>query len=359
MRLPHWHWAALVALSALFVGVLEAAHLPAALLLGGMAAAIVMASSDVAMKVPRWPLMAAQGVIALLIARTITPSLLGTMLGGWPLFLSVIVAVIVVSALLGWLLARLRILPGTVAVWGSSPGAATAMTLMAGEYGADMRLVAFMQYLRVVFVALLASVVARIWTAHGSHRAAIDWWPAVPWQPFLATVALAVCGAYAGRRLRIPAGTLLFPMILGAILHGSGRMEIVLPPWLLAASYMLVGWNIGLGFTRPILRHAAKAFPRVTLAILVQIGVCGGLAAILHRWAGIDALSAYLATSPGGVDSAAIIAASAKVDLPFVMAMQTTRLMLVLLISPALARFISRRLMAAAPDSPATASSAQ
>ena len=40
-------------------------------------------------------------------------------------------------------------LPGTTAVWGSSPGAATAMVLMAEAFGADARLVAFMQYLRV------------------------------------------------------------------------------------------------------------------------------------------------------------------------------------------------------------------
>lgn len=35
-------------------------------------------------------------------------------------------------------------LPGNTAIWGSSPGAATVMTLMAGSYGADVRLVAFL-----------------------------------------------------------------------------------------------------------------------------------------------------------------------------------------------------------------------
>ena len=37
-------------------------------------------------------------------------------------------------------------LPGTTALWGTSPGAASVMTIMAESYGADMRLVAFMQY---------------------------------------------------------------------------------------------------------------------------------------------------------------------------------------------------------------------
>ena len=54
-------------------------------------------------------------------------------------------------------------------------------------------------------------------------------------------------------------------------------------------------------------------------------------------------LTAYLATSPGGADSVAIIAASSShVDVPFVMAMQMARFILVLLVGPALARAVAR-----------------
>ena len=68
-----------------------------------------------------------------------------------------------------------------------------------------------------------------------------------------------------------------------------------------------------------------------------------GLATLLVVLAGIDPLTAYLATSPGGADSAAIIAMASNVDVAFVMAMQTTRLVLVLLVGPSLAGFIARR----------------
>ena len=37
---------------------------------------------------------------------------------------------IVAASLLGWLLARWRVLPGATAVWALAPGAATVMTLM-------------------------------------------------------------------------------------------------------------------------------------------------------------------------------------------------------------------------------------
>ena len=126
-------------------------------------------------------------------------------------------------------------------------------------------------------------------------------------------------------------------------LSDAGWLAIELPPWLLAASYALVGWSTGLGFNRTILHHAAQALPRVVMSILVLMAVCGGLSALLVVAAGIDPLTAYLATSPGGADSAAIIAMASHVDVAFVMAMQTTRLVLVLLIGPSLASFVARR----------------
>ncbi|NVN12209.1 AbrB family transcriptional regulator, partial [Nguyenibacter vanlangensis] len=123
----------------------------------------------------------------------------------------------------------------------------------------------------------------------------------------------------------------------------GGGLAIILPPWLLAVAYALVGWSIGLRFTRPILRHAARAAPRVLAAIAALIVLCGGMGWVLARLAGIDPLTAYLATSPGGADSVAIIAASSPVDLAFVMAMQLMRFVVVVAVTPALTRFLARR----------------
>jgi membrane AbrB-like protein len=102
-----------------------------------------------------------------------------------------------------------------------------------------------------------------------------------------------------------------------------------------------VGWSIGLRFTRAILIHAARAFARVAASILALIVVSGVLAAFLVATVGVDPLSAYLATSPGGADSVAIIAASTKVDLPFVMTMQALRMAVVLVMGPSLLRFLA------------------
>jgi len=142
------------------------------------------------------------------------------------------------------------------------------------------------------------------------------------------------------RRFKIAAGIFLLPMIAGIVLQNTGVMKIELPPWLLAASYALVGWTIGLRFTRPILAHAARALPRVLGSILLLIAICGLVAVVLVKFAGIDPLTAYLATSPGGADSVAIISASSNVDIPFVMAMQLARFMVILIAGPTLAKLV-------------------
>jgi uncharacterized protein len=343
-------WAVLLALSVIFVVALEALHLPAALLLGPMAAGITLSACDITVRVPRPPYYFAQAIVGCLIAHALPASILGEMHRDWPLFAATVLSVIVASTALGWLLTRLRVLPGTTAVWGSSPGAATAMTLMAEAYGADVRLVAFMQYVRVVFVAIVASVVARAFAiSSGGTMPEIVWFPPIKPVAFVETLLLVVLGAAAGRVLRIPAGPLLVPLVAGIILQGAGLITIQLPPWLLVISYAFVGWSIGARFTRPILVYAAKVFPRVMLSTLTLIAVCCGFAAALVMVAGVDPLTAYLATSPGGADSVAIIAASSKVDLPFVMAMQAGRLFVVLLTGPSLTRFIARHAGGEAP----------
>ena len=342
---PLAQWGFLIAGSVLLAAAFEMIGLPAALLLGPMIAGIVVGSNGGRIHAPRLPVFASQSIVGCLVARAITGDIVLTFFKSWPLFLSVVMAILATSSALGWLLTRLKVLPGTTAVWGTAPGGASVMMLMSGAFGADARLVAFMQYLRVVLVAAIASVVARLWVgASGAVIPDTAWFPAMHWQDFIGTLMIAGLGGALGAGLRIPAGTLLVPMIGGAVFEGMGLVTITLPQWLLAMSYAFLGWSIGLGFTREILVHASRALPQVLLAMLVMIGASGVLALVLVHAVGIDPLTAYLATSPGGMDSVAIIGASSKVDLSFVMALQTLRLVIVLVAGPPLARFIAQRM---------------
>ena len=339
-------WAILVAASMPLAALLELLGLPAALLLGPMLAGILVGSSGGTIRAPRLPVFAAQTIVGCLVARAITGDIWLRFLKDWPLFLSVIASIVAASSTLGWLLSRCKVLPGTTAVWGTAPGGASVMMLMAGAFGADARLVALMQYLRVVLVAAVASGVARQWLAapvDGTVPSSPAF--AVHWRDLVLTLMIAGFGGALGFGLKIPAGGLLLPMMMAAALEALGLVTITLPQWLLALCYAVLGWSVGLGFTRDILRHAARVLPQILLSICAIIGICAVSAFVLVKGAGIDPMTAYLATCPGGVDSIAIIGASSHADLSFIMTLQTLRLLVVLLAGPALARCIAKRLL--------------
>jgi len=341
---PAAQWILLIALSAGIGAFLLWLHAPAALMLGPLIAAMMLAAGGGRVRFPLPPFVVAQGIIGCLIARMVPLTIIGDILDHWLLFTAGVLFVVAASSLLGWLMTRLHMLPGTTALWGTSPGAASVMTIMAESYGADIRLVAVMQYLRVVLVAAIAALVAKVFGVSASQGpAAIVWFPPIAWLPLTETLALAVAGPLVARALRIPAGAFLVPMVAGIVLTHFGWLAIELPAWLLAASYALVGWNIGLRFTRPLLIHAARALPRIVGCTVLLIALCGLVALMLVYGAGVDPLTAYLATSPGGSDSIAIIAASTDVDVSFVMAMQTVRMIAVLFLAPVLTKFIAER----------------
>jgi len=343
--LPIWlRWAILIAVTALLTAGFELARLPAALLIGAMAGGIACALGGARMSVPSVPFIGAQAVIACLVARAIDAEIVSTFAERWPLLFGVVLVIVLATSIMGYLMARSGVLPGTTAIWGTSAGAASAMVIMSGEHGGDPRLVAFMQYLRVIAVAMTASVIAAYGFGADAHPQQMVWFPPVDWQALAIMLGVAIASAIAGRYVPIPSGSLLLPTIVTAVLHAAGWLTIELPGWLLAIAYALVGWRVGLAFTRRILMHAFGALPQIAGSILVLIVFCAGLGWLVHLALGVDPLSAYLATSPGGLDAVAIIAASTPVDVQFVMALQTMRLIVIMLLGPWIARFVAGRL---------------
>ncbi|WP_295813697.1 AbrB family transcriptional regulator [uncultured Nitratireductor sp.] len=342
---PVLQWLFLIVLTALLAGVMLYGALPAALLIGPMLAAVVVGALGAGIRVPAIAFSAAQALVGLLIGGSLEPAILASFVDIWPILLLAVLATVVASSFLGFLVSRWKILPGTTAVWGSAPGAATAMVLMAGAFGADARLVAFMQYLRVIFVTVAAALIARLWVdTSGVEVPETVWFPPLDLVAFTVTLATAVVGGLFGTVVRLPAPFFLGGMLAGALVHLGGGFVFELPPWLMGAAYMMVGWTIGLKFDRALLRTAFKALPQVVVSILALMAICGALAWFLHVEWGIDPLTAYLATSPGGMDSVAIIAAAASqnVNLSFIMAVQMARFLFVLLAGPPISRVVAR-----------------
>lgn len=339
--MPVLQWGMLCVLSLLLSIGFLALHLPAALLLGPMIAGIIFSMRGVTLQLPRSAFLAAQAILGCMIAQNLTGSILTTLAVNWPIVLAILLVTLLSSAIVGWLLVRYSSLPKYRGL-GFFSGGAAAMVAMAQDYGADIRLVAFMQYLRVLFVAGAAVLVTRMMLGDNAEAVnqQIVWFPPVSIN-LLLTILLAVVAGTAGCLLRLPSGTMLIPMLAGAVLQSGQLITIELPEWLLAMAYMAIGWRIGLGFDKQILLRALRPLPQILLSIFALLAICAGMAWGLTRFMHIDFMTAYLATSPGGLDTVAVIAAGSNADMALIMAMQTLRLFSILLTGPAIARFIS------------------
>lgn len=337
-------WAILVAASVAFGFFSQWVHVPAAWLIGPMIVAIVAALGGIGLRLPRWSLAAPQGVIGVTIAQAFTLPVIGEVAHEWFPILIVVCATVAAAGTAGWLLARYSPISAATAAWGSSPGAAVTMIALSAEHGADPRVVAFMQYLRITFVVLTASFVSHLVLAHGAAQSP----PAAPGtspfvlKPFLETLAFAVVAAFAGRYSKVPGAQFIFPLVGGSAMHVFGLLPIDVTWWLLDAAYLTVGWTIGLSYTREILMFVASVLPTLLFSTAVLLGMCALAGVLLVLLVHVDPLTAYLATTPGGLDSVSIIALGSGSNVPLILAIQMLRLFAVVATSPPLARFIGR-----------------
>jgi membrane AbrB-like protein len=337
-------WVLLAGLSVLVTLALDWLHIPASRFLGPLWAAIALAVFQFRLTLHPRIYPCAQGLIGLLVASSLSPSTWVVLANSWPFLVGGTIWSILASLLLGLVLYRFRILPGSAAVWGLSPGAAGVMTIMSGDYGADMRLVAFTQYLRVLVVSMAAVGVAHLAMTSPpasqvpgpSFFSALIIWPDL----VVALLALAL-GLGLTELTGLPGGLILLPMIFGIGAENFLGVSVAPPMWLMIPAYAIMGWRVGLTFDRDTLILTLKMLPAVILAIFILIAACGLCAVVMVYWGGFDPLTAYLASSPGGLDAVTIIASAAGVDLPIVMAMQACRLLLVIVTAPYLARWIS------------------
>ena len=347
-------WTVLGVGSSLAGLVAQRTGLPAGWLVGPMLVALALALVwEKHPTVPRWGRTASLAVVGGMLAATFRPSVLPLIASHWLPVGFVVCGTLLLSLGAGLLLSGLANLDRKTTALGTLPGAASGMLAMSGPLGADVRLVALMQYTRVVVVVVSASLVGRFGLVPGgapqpasgqglqpaSHGVDLLVKGTVP--AYTLTLLVAVLGAWAGTRLRLPAGALLGPLILGVALEELGVVHLAWPPGVPQAAYLVLGLWVGLLFDAASVKRAGRLFPVVLASAVGLVLACAALGWALAALTGVDGMTAYLATTPGGIDSVAIVALGSGADAPLVLAVQMLRLLAVVLAGSLLGRLLS------------------
>lgn len=347
-------WVALGVGSSLAGLVAQLFGLPAGWLVGPMLVALALALVwEEHPTMPRWGRVASLAVVGGVLASAFKPSVVPLISRHWLPVALVVFGTLILSLGAGLLLSVLVRLDRKTAALGALPGAASGMLAMSGPLGADARLVALMQYTRVVVVVVSATLVGRLGLVPGTSSKpasgqglqtapeAAD--PLVQGLPmtYLLTALVAVIGAWGGTRLRLPAGALLGPLLLGIALEELGVVHLAWPPGVPQAAYLVLGLWVGLLFDGPSVKRTGRLFPVVLISSMGLVLACAALGWLLAALTGIDGITAYLATTPGGIDSVAIVALGSGADAPLVLAVQMLRLLAVVLAGAILGRLWS------------------
>lgn len=118
---------------------------------------------------------------------------------------------------------------------------------------------------------------------------------------------------------------------------------MTVPPLLRETAFALIGLQVGLRFTLEMVRRLGRLLVPVLLSVVALGGACFGLALALAATTNASLLDAYLATTPGGLYAVLVAAVGTGADTTFVVAVQTLRLLVMIVLAPFAVRLLLRR----------------
>ncbi|AKK10100.1 AbrB family transcriptional regulator [Corynebacterium uterequi] len=218
-------------------------------------------------------------------------------------------------------------------------GGASVMPAIATELKADVRFVVLGQYLRLLVVSvtlpLAAALLATPTSAATAEAAAQPWWALV----ILALIV--VLGDPVGRCLRIPVPSVFAPLLLTVAASAAFDVSLAPPAPLRTAAFVTIGWVCGGALSVSALRSFARHLPAIVAFIAAVMAACAATAGVLTAWLGMSYFEAYLATTPGALETVLALGAEGGAG-PGVVVIQLIRLIAVLMIAAWLPRILRR-----------------
>lgn len=260
------------------------------------------------------------------------------------LALSVLVAVhLAVTISLGWLYFRWIGLDRATSYFAAVPGNFSDMMLFADRLGADLRAVAVVHTIRLVAAVSILSFGLRFLLGPESA------WPAPP-QSGALTIAdvliFMICGGagFATARLvRLPAAQLFGPLFATALVQGLGWSDATPPGWLIAGSQVVLGVFAGVRFVGMHIREVWRLLLASLVWSALLLALVLGSAALAAFLLDLQLAAPLLAFSPGGAAELNMLALAAGLSVALVSMIQLVRMVLTLLVGPALVAFLIRR----------------
>ncbi|MDN4525670.1 AbrB family transcriptional regulator [Fictibacillus fluitans] len=219
-------------------------------------------------------------------------------------------------------------------IFGSVPGGMSQVVVMSEETNeVDTTIVVLMQTIRSVSVIFFVPFLT-IHGIGGDARPSVS--PHVnnagseSWLQYALFVSIALIGAWAGRKVKLPAGFLTGPLIAVALTMLTGIHAPYIPSYFLVIAQVCLGIHIGCQFN-PQMEGKVKKLGFYTIGnslLLVLFSLL--IAYLLAKWTPMNFTTAFLSAAPGGIAEMGVTASTVHADLSMVTSYQLFRIFFIM-----------------------------
>ncbi|WP_226779308.1 AbrB family transcriptional regulator [Oceaniglobus trochenteri] len=324
-------------------------HLPLPWMLGSLLAAAV-AVAVVPHRFPpgyQFPMgfrMVFIGAIGVLIGAQVD----GALLAQWSEMLvslaGITIFVFVAHGVNFWLFRRIGGYDRKTAFFCGTPGGVMESIALGEQAGADIRVLALQQFLRIILVVSVVPVGLSI--LHGEVLGSSAGLSFQQGEARLVAVpillAVAIGGMLLGRALRLPAGQLTGPLLVAALLGATGLVEINPPGWVLAVAQVVIGTSLGVRFIGVTLRMLRLGLWMAILSVGSMLAIGALLSVAIHAVTGQSTEVLILSFAPGGVTEMGLVALSLSANPAVVTLHHLYRITITVLEMSFLSRWVTR-----------------
>lgn len=309
--------ALLLALGTLGGFAAQAVGLPMPFLVGGLVTigiyTIVM--FNLAAREVRFPQQVRKVFIAfigVMIGSAFNRDLISVLPSLWLVFVAMLVYVVLTHAIGYQLFRRLGKYDPITALYAAMPGGLIEAVAMGEAAGGDVRILSVQHFARVVIVVLTIPFLFLMWTGNAVGSAAGMGFDSGIWGAWdlVMIAALAAAGLGLGLLVKLPAGHMMGPLLLSAVVHGSGLVDTVSPNWLLNVSQLVIGVGLGTMFTGVTLKLILRTFGLGVVSVTMMLSMGAMFAVVLHQIVPLSFEALFISFAPGGVTEMGLVALS-------------------------------------------------
>jgi membrane AbrB-like protein len=313
--------------------------LPSSWLVGALIAVVVSGVMGIKVAMPKSTTTMISLFLGISVAQNISSDLVNE-LSHWGR--SAALLCLMMAALLLVMYRYYKRLPGwqrEEAMFCSVPGNLAIIMSMAPETGANVRRIALVHSVRLLFLVFLVPMflplAERELTLEGLYLEHPE--------QMVATFVLAIALGWLFKRCKVPAAMLVGGLVSTIVLRELLGWDWKLPSVFLLALLVFLGCATGSRFDGIKLADVLPELKAAAGGLVITLVISAVFAVILHYWTGVSWTQALLAYAPGGMEVMIAIAMNQNVDPLFVATHQMFRMLTMSLMIPILLFHLKKR----------------